>query len=717
MAETTQTSAATAAAQNQSTRVEEDTLSTLKSLEKKLEALAGPLAGMAAKVMELSDTMVQPGSQYFNSMASVLSSSMMGIENERRVYEEAQRQNEESRKLSTGASPERGQAGFWQAAFAPHPTSQADAYTAAFKAAFSNSEVLSAMKKSFGIGNKEDGVDKETAQVIKAAIKGNADDRTFGEKALDKVGLGGINTLKNWWKDRDIRKEEKETAKDEGQIKRDEKQLKRLRAQYRKMKSEGANDEDLEKVRGEIDFYKNSQKMAAERIRERKNDDLTELGDVKDISKSENTIIAELNKVLTSFNNQAKEQKLEATAEKKDVIADSGLGGSKVANVTPAANAPLALPAPESAEKPITGEVLGKALNSPVSKIDMSKVVDAEVVEPAKEAQPTVKDFTGDKNEPVELGTDQKSTLGKTESSKEAADIQRKLDTQMRPDFYQKGTEFFKKGNDGSLFDGLASKIGGGLKSLGGGLLKGGLYAALGTAALASVGHILKAGKLVGEWWSASKEAHKNINEMYDKNKENNEKMKKGYNDDMRNTLSELMEAEKALSNCVFFDGAEKKRVEELKKKYEEEQEKLKKFLAAADAAGIDRKDTDKLNEFKKQYDQEQAEKAAKAQEAMASGGKDEKQQSASETNTATKNGQKPAAGSMDQKATPNAETPGVKVEPEKVETAAEQSKRMEDATYSGTKRALTDDTVKQQNEECAKIQGQQINESLVGRK
>jgi len=752
MAETTQTTATTATAQNQPSRVEEDTLSTLRSLEQKLESITSSLSGMTTRVNELSDAMGRQDSPYFTSMASVLSSSMMGIENERRIYDEAQKQNEEARKLSS-APLERGQAGFWEMAFAPQPTTQADMYKSALTAAFSDTNVLGAMKKSFGLENSVTQENKETNQIIKAALNGNADDRTFSEKALDTLGLGGINTLKNWWKDRDVRAEEKETAKDEALIKRSEKERKRLSAQYRKMKAGGASEDELESIRNAMQAKALAKVYAAQRIRERKNDDLAEMPD--GMPSKETMAMDSIHNMLSSLNETFKNNK----------PVDTNKGNAPAANTGTTGSGLLALPAPGAGDAPLTGEVLGKALNSSVSKIDRSKVIDAEIVG-GDDEQATVKALSGDRNEPVEIGENTKSGLDKSSSAKEAADIQRKLDTQMRPDFYKMGTEFFKKGNDGSLFDGLKKSLIGGLKGLG----KGGLYAALGTAALASLGHIITAADALLDLTSdeGKDEANNNIKDMHDnakklreeraqthtyradieKNLAEQEALRKELHEEgeytflrgssfstdklmaIKNLLGDKklgdlnrMELQKIANNfsddrddavALLYNEDARKKIDQLLT-LEQKQKQMEavnaQFMKAAEKQGIGRDDVEKLNAYRKVWDKEQEEQRNQAYKQV--------QQAATlDMNSLPGFGdQKMAPGSLAQVNAPNAVMPGVQATPEKVETAEEQAARLEDATYKGTKRALTDEEVKQQTEETAKLQGQQINESLVGRK
>lgn len=759
MAETTQTTATTATAQNQPSRVEEDTLSTLRSLEKKLESMTSSLSGMTTRVNELSDAMGRPDSPYFTSMASVLSSSMMGIENERRIYDEAQKQNEEARKLSS-APLERGQAGFWEMAFAPQPTTQADMYKSALTAAFSDTNVLGAMKKAFGLENSVTQENKETNQIIKAALNGNADDRTFSEKALDTLGLGGINTLKNWWKDRDVRAEEKETAKDEALIKRSEKERKRLSAQYRKMKAGGASEDELESIRNAMQAKTLAKVYAAQRIRERKNDDLAEMPD--GMPSKETMAMDSIHNMLSSLNETFKNNK----------PVDTNKGNAPAANTGTTGSGLLALPAPGAGDAPLTGEVLGKALNSSVSKIDRSKVIDAEIVGGNGE-QATVKALSGDNNEPVEIGENTKSGLDKSSSAKEAADIQRKLDTQMRPDFYKMGTEFFKKGNDGSLFDGVKKSLSSGLKGLGGGLLKGGLYGALAVGTLASIGHIITAADalldLPGKLREAKNTANADVTSMYDKGKALREERAKThtYRADIEKNLAEqeslykelyekgtykwmggssfdvnklqvienLLGGKKLgdLNRFEIYQLAEKfsddgtdrralintdkdarKKIDQLLTLRQKEREMAAvnaQFMKDAEKQGIGRADVEKLNEYHEVWVKEQEEKQKQAYEQL-------QQWTTLDINSLPGFGdQKMAPGSLAQVNAPNAVMPGVQATPEKVETAEEQAARLEDATYKGTKRALTDEEVKQQTEEAAKLQGQQINESLVGRK
>jgi hypothetical protein len=67
---------------------------------------------------------------------------------------------------------------------------------------------------------------------------------------------------------------------------------------------------------------------------------------------------------------------------------------------------------------------------------------------------------------------------------------------------------------------------------------------------------------------------------------------------------------------------------------------------------------------------------------------------------------------------TPNAEkTPGANIDFSMVKTEEEKTRELENAMYNGTKRALMDQEVQQQNEENAKKQGDALHDTLVGRR
>jgi hypothetical protein len=107
----------------------------------------------------------------------------------------------------------------------------------------------------------------------------------------------------------------------------------------------------------------------------------------------------------------------------------------------------------------------------------------------------------------------------------------------------------------------------------------------------------------------------------------------------------------------------------------------------AAREAGVDVNDTAKMNRFSKEYEERKRQKVM------------------SNANPESQTQQDTVA------------TPAANVDTSKVITNEEQTKRLEEAMYNGSKRALMDREVQDQNEQNARKQGEMINESLVGRK
>lgn len=640
-----------------------ETNEILKQLESKMSGIMGVVDSLSRKVDETNDMFVSSDSAYFLNMADALSTSMHEQEMNRRLYEEAMEQNRRAMELSGAKGPERGDSTFWQQAFTPTPVSPAETQANALKSTFTDSGVMDAFKAMWsGITNPDDNEGKKLNDIIKDAVRTKADDRTFGEKALDKLGLGSINKLKNWWADRDVRKEQKATEKDQGTIKREQKKLDRLAAKYRKMKNSGASEDELNDLRDKYISHKDTQEAAAYRISKRNNDDLFE---TEMPSKAD----ANVKSIMDMFMKNM-----------------SILGTQTASGIKPAAD-------------------VSAALTPTVARPRLQQIMDAEIVDDVK-----TKDVTGDKNEPVELAKETKGALVPVGDTKEAADIQRKLDTTLRPDFYKEGINFFKKGNSGALFEGLGSMLGGGGL---GGMGKAGLYAAAAVAVGASVAKVAQAAGLVKDWYNASNEAVENVKKMTERNNANLEKRKNGVNDDMlaatqaSNTADqELHESEESWADSAgsfvkdtlfggLFGKSDRKKAQEKAAAAEKKrQEELKKYGALRDAAkqaGVDINNVEEMKKFKTEYDKEQAERKNAAKLAMGNLQESGQQQTA--------------------------QTPGAKAEPDKAVTAEEQMKRQEEATYNATKRALLDNDVQRQNEENAKIQGQQIDQSLNGRK
>lgn len=244
---------------------------------------------------------------------------------------------------------------------------------------------------------------------------------------------------------------------------------------------------------------------------------------------------------------------------------------------------------------------------------------------------------------------------------------------------------------------------------------KGGVYAALGAATLAAGAKIVQASMLAKEWIASAEEAEKVRQQIYADGIAANEKKKKGWNDDARDATTKSMQAEKeldeakggfwnkvgqalvgkgsmlngvysALGGKTTIDAAQEKAdAAELDRKLANR--KLKRMTDAAREAGIDVNDTEKMNRFSKEYEERKRQKVM------------------SNANPESQTQQDTVA------------TPAANVDTSKVITNEEQTKRLEEAMYNGSKRALMDREVQDQNEQNARKQGEMINESLVGRK
>ena len=438
------------------------------------------------------------------------------------------------------------------------------------------------------------------------------------------------------------------------------------------MKSSGASEEELAKIQEQYNAHRDSQTAAATRISERRNDDLAEIG-MPGKTDNKSPQVPDLKAFVDMFNR-------------------AGINAAAATNPAAPANPSKSLSA---ALAPVSG------------KKATGEIADTEF---ADGTGTRTKDVTNDKDEPVELAKETKGSLAQVGDAKEAADIQRKLDTTLRPDFYKEGISFFKKGNSGALFDGLGSMLGGGGL---GGMGKAGVYAAAAAAVGASVAKVAQAAGLVKDWYNASNEAVENVKKMTEQNNANLEKRKNGVNDDMLTAIQksntadqELHESEESwvdsagsfIKDSLFgglFGKSDRKKAQEkaaaAKKKVQEETKQYNTMREAATKAGVDINNNEEMKKFKSQYDAEQAERKNAAKLAMGNLQESGQQQTA--------------------------QTPGANAEPDKAVTAEEQMKRQEEATYNATKRALLDNDVQRQNEENAKIQGQQIDQSLNGRK
>lgn len=646
----------------------------IRIIEAQLGSLGSIMESFKDSMDSINKTITDENSNFFKSMTDTFTSSLKQNESENRVYEEAKEQNEAARKMISDASgPERGQAGFWEAAFAVTPEKQEDVQAKAITKALSGAELKKELAGLFS-----------TSTIKEAVSKG--DDRTTGEKALDFMGLGFVNKIKHHFQDSDIRKEEKATKKDQDFIARSMKDKKRLEAKLRKAKNGGGTDEEIEELTQKLHDLGSDIKSAEKRINERKEpmdiyaDLIEKKGNAIEGAKSPLMDMNPVDVIKSLSNPLTADELMHSTEkdEKKDAIVD--------------AVKPPVVPLEPEKKKPEFPDIDdAEDLEDYYAKLSesMENPSGPAKAEP-KEPTAADKDSAGMKGEEQKQPDDGKQPVvpGKSPGgieepgdAKETADITRMLDTKLRPDFYREGTKAFRMINGGQLVEGIAA----GMSSAGGFGGKGGLYAVLGTAAIASLGAIAQAGAAVKELWDTKKQVQENLNNMYDKNRENNQKMKKGYNDEMRDALDELMAAEKELNNTWLFDSKEKAKVEAAKKKFEAAKERQAKFMEAVDAAGISRSDVAAINKFKEEYD---------------------------------KNGGKmPKAGNASQPGAANSSTPAAQVNTEKVETAEEKAAREEETQYKATKRALTDSDVQKQNLETAAATGKQIDEKLTGRK
>ena len=624
------------------------TVDTLQSLERKLDGMSGVASSLTEEVNYLNDTLSDPSSNFFAALGSKLTESLKQVDTDRRYYEDAMAQNRAALEQSNREiGPQRGDAGFWAKAFEVTPATAAETQARALKQAFEEFDFQKTLRESFG-GN-----------TIKAALSSNADMRTFGEKALDSLGFGFVNSAKNWIADRNIRKEAKADAKDRGEIKRESRAIERLGAKYRKAKRDNATEDELTEILESISARQDKMEAAARRIEERSRDPMNDLVEMRmaDVMGSRNAGIHK---------------------DIGDARASDNLGAAAPANDN-------IVRTQDMADRP------ERAPGRPGAAPDDKELHDIQ----RKSDTQVHPDFYRE-------GTE----FFKNANDKELHDIQRKLDTQVRPEFYREGTEFFKKANDGDLFDSITSNVN--LKSVG----KGGATGALIVAALASINKIAEGVGLVADLVKSGNETQRHIEEMTKKNNDSLDRYKHGWNNESieadkaenearaaaaKESASALGIVDRAVGGVVNFVtenvAGEKVYTTELEKREAELDTAVEKsrrlnaeryeVVRAAREAGVDTKDADAMNRFAESYRSGHT---------------------------------KLAAGNLEQTSAPTVSTPGVKAEPERVETAAEQAKRMEDAMYMGSKRALTDADVQRQNEENARLQGRQINESMVGR-
>ena len=629
-----------------------DIQSSMQALEQKMESLGGIMKNVQDDMGEVYMLFSDKDSEYFknlgDSLHSSLKSSMGEVEQDRRLYEEAMAQNERAMKLS-GNDPERGDLDFWEKAFAPMQKTAAQTQAEAITSALKDPSITEQMKSIFG------------SDTVKAALRGDVDDRTRGET-------------------------------DQGEIKRSNKEIERIKAAYKKEagKKDGGNQEKLEKLNEQFISKLNQIDAAKRRIEERTKDPFADLIELKDglfTRKQPNVQMAKD----TGGKDTAGDIPHAKKFDIRDKSADTFERAFKEANKEYGVSAVLdTLFANRKPKETVAAQE--NALRSPVvSARDKITVPEMQSGMPQG------------KNEPIGLVAgvqDPKVMVPEAKvDTKEQADIQRKLDTTIRPEFYKKGIEFFDKGLAGELF---AASTGGGIESPIG---KAGMYAAAAAAVGASLYKMGEAGLLVKDWIKSSSEARENIDRgLAENNKSLKERYDKGWNTarveaDMAENvaaaesakedgvLGQLDQAAEGLLGGIFGWKSGKTKAEEKRRLAAAEAKKQKaletRFRREAEASGADSGDADAMTALRAEFD---------------------------------KHG-KLGAGSMTQVNAPTAQTPGANTDPSKAETVEEQAKRIEEASYQGMKRAMMDPDVQKQNEENAKQTGKQINERLVGRK
>lgn len=671
MANTAQTSAATAAEQE-----------TIKAIEQKLSGLSSIMEGFKNGMSEFAKVMTDEKSQFFQNMSSIMFGSMQRNDADRRAYEEAKAQHEETRQMAMGArGPERGQAGFWEAAFAATPDKPEEIQARATIKALTSDDVKKQMQEAFS-----------TATIKNAVSEG--DSRTTGEKALDFMGLGFINKIKNRIQDRDIIHEEKANKKDKDSIARDMREKARLEAAIRKAKGPDGTGEDVTELVERLRGVNSNIKDAEGRLDARKRaadpySDLIE-GDGLDarFTGGKGVVIGDSKgKLADTLDNPS--SPLKVTDSKSDKDDDkkrsiSGVDEEAAAEVEYELNTkarPDFYKEGTEAFKAINDGELSSGIASSVSSGLMSGVGSGVGKGIADSLMPTFMDKA--KFKFFHKDAEGAFPSGESGDAKEIADTERYLNTQLRPDFYKEGIKAFKVINSGKL--GVAAEN----ESDGSGL----------TDMLPDASEVIDAAKdKVKKTFDSAKyildgpnAATQGTRDMLDNTVKTMEERKRGWDNERNDAVIEHSKAEKELEEGKWFGFTmpwqfkQKAKVEKAREKMNEENKKLGDFTKAARERGISFDDQEAMMKFKDEYDR-------------AKGG------------TGT-------AGNAGKQMPPNATTPGESVDPRKSETADEKTAREEETLFRAVKRALTDVDVQKQNLENVKATGQQIDQALTGRK
>jgi len=670
MANTAQTSAATAAEQE-----------TIKAIEQKLSGLSSIMEGFKNGMTEFAKVMTDEKSQFFQNMSSIMFGSMQRNDADRRAYEEAKAQHEETRKMAMGArGPERGQAGFWEAAFAATPDKPEEIQARATIKALTSDDVKKHMQEAFS-----------TATIKNAVSEG--DSRTTGEKALDFMGLGFINKIKNRIQDRDIIHEEKANKKDKDSIARDMREKARLEAAIRKAKGPDGTGEDAIELVERLREVNSNIKDAEGRLDARKRaadpySDLIE-GDGLDARfiDGKGVVIGDSKgKLADTLDNPS--SPLKVTDSKSDKDDDkkrsiSGVDEEAAAEVEYELNTkarPDFYKEGTEAFKAINDGELSSGIASSVSSGLMSGVGSGVGKGIADSLMPTFMDKA--KSKFFRKDAEGAFPSGETGDAKEIADTERYLNTQLRPDFYKEGIRAFKVINSGKL------KVGEGESGNNESLID--TFKDM-VPDLPELPGKQKVKEVVDFIKEGPNGASKNIKAFLDSTVENLENSKRGWDNEQKDAMIAHTKAEKELEEGKLFGFTmpwqfrQVAKVKKAKVEMDEASKKFGEFTKAARERGISFDDQEAMMKFKDEYDH-------------AKGG------------TGT-------AGNAGKQMPPNATTPGESVDPRKSETADEKTAREEETLFRAVKRALTDVDVQKQNLENAKVTGQQIDQSLTGRK
>ena len=665
----------------------------LQELNGKLQGISGTASTLNKGLSDIEDTLTNPQSKFFAGMVGALSSSMESAlkkaESDRRIYENAKEQNADAMRRS-GAEPVRGQADFWSQAFSPVSKSPIDVQTEALKATFNDTGVQKLLKDSL------------SSATIRSAANSDVDERTTGQKVLDTLTLGVTKDVRGILDrfsagTRAQKAEEKAIQKDQGTIKREKKQVDQLSAQYRALKSkntDGQNDEKMQRILAELQERTRIIKDAEKRIDERKADpfaDLVEVGQG--------------------------DGKAPTPGKPGQPVAGNVQGGAWLPQGLPL---PLPVKIVESLESKVSGKPSEMAVRRSAIGDDRMRT----------------QDVTGDMNEPVEMAYQKAGAGYEARDTKEAADIQRYLDTTLRPEFYKKGIKAFEKLNSGELFE--EKNNGGGIGLPG----KGGLYATLGVAAAAAAGKIMQAVGLTKEWIESAMDANKRKAEIKQGLYDGHDKVTDEFNKGNRAALKDIQHAEDKLvgwRNLLSFEKRKEYGIHENDDglggfNYDEVYSRMK---ADYDKGGMTYADKDaflRMQKYMKELNDardRQKSEFARYSELM-------KYLDRNKVDTSDKKKTEKAIASFDEEykkkmdakkkaaaerysfdfTTPDAEqTPGANIDFSMVKTEEEKTRELENAMYNGTKRALMDQEVQQQNEENAKKQGDALHDTLVGRR